>query len=278
MKVTPHNKLVLISGGSSGIGLALAEQLAADGANLILCARDVAKLESAKAAIRQNFADADQFVETISLDLRDADAVQSQLPSFLDRIGTPDLVIHSAGVVYPAVFEKISSERFHWMMDTNYFGAVNLFQTVVPRMKERGSGHLVAMGSAASFVGIWGYAAYSGSKYAIRGLCEVLRTELKPYKIHVSIVFPPDTDTPQLAYENQFKPKITQEVSGTIKPLSPEFVAKKILTGIHRKKYIIMPDFETKLLFALTKLCSSGANKLIDTLTAKAFKKYGPDA
>ncbi len=278
MKTAVAKKLVLISGGSSGIGLALARQMAENGASLILCARRESQLEAAKEEVRRKFVTDDQSVETISVDMRDAAAVKASLEPLLDQTGTPDIVIHSAGVVFPAVFEKITDEQFHWMIDTNYFGAVNLFQAVVPRMKERRSGHIVAMGSAASFIGIWGYTAYSSSKYAVRGLCDVLRTELKPYDVRVSIVFPPDTDTPQLAYENQYKPRITREVSGTIKPLSSEFVAKKIIAGIRRNKYIIMPDMETKLLFTMTKLFGSGTNKLIDTLTAKAFKKYGPDA
>ena len=271
-------KLVLISGGSSGIGLALAKKMAENGASLIICARRENQLATAKEEISQIFIKGQQFIETISVDMRDHEAVNNALSPILDRIGVPDIVVHSAGVVYPAVFEKITNEQFHWMMDTNYFGAINLFQEIIPRMKERKSGHIVAMGSAASFIGIWGYSAYSGSKYAIRGLCDVLRSELKPYHIPVSIVFPPDTDTPQLAYENQFKPKITHEVSGTIKPLSPDFVAAKILKGIHQKKSVIMPDTGTKLLFHASNLLGTGIYRVLDYFTMKAFKKYGPDA
>lgn len=272
------DKLVLISGGSSGIGLSLAKKMAEKGASLLSCARRENQLAAAKEEISKSFIDDRQFVETVSVDMRSFETVKNTLSPVFDRFGIPDIVVHSAGVVYPAVFEKISNEQFHWMMDTNYFGAVNLFQTVVPKMKERKSGHIVAMGSAASFIGIWGYSAYSGSKYAIRGLCDVLRSELKPYHVQVSIVFPPDTDTPQLAYENQFKPKITREVSGTIKPLSPDFVASKILQGIQQKKYVIMPDRDTKLLFTASNLLGTGIHRVLDYFTLKAFNKYGPDA
>ena len=271
-------KLVLISGGSSGIGLSLAKLMAENGASLIICARRENQLAAAKKEISDKFIGNQQFVETISVDMRESETVKNTLSPIIDRLGVPDIVVHSAGVVYPAVFEKITAEQFHWMMDTNYFGAVNLFQTVVPKMKERKSGHIVAMGSAASFIGIWGYSAYSGSKYAIRGLCDVLRSELKPYDVRVSIVFPPDTDTPQLAYENQFKPKITREVSGTIKPLSPDFVAAKILKGIQQNKYVIMPDNDTKLLFAASNLLGSGIHRILDYFTLKAYRKFGPDA
>ncbi len=271
-------KLVLISGGSSGIGLSLAKIMAKNGASLIICARRESQLALAKEEITREFSSGNQFIETVSVDMRDAETVKTILEPVLNRLGTPDYAVHSAGVVYPAIFEKISSEQFHWMMDTNYFGAVNLFQVIIPRMKERKSGHIIAMGSAASFIGIWGYSAYSGSKYAIRGLCDVLRSELKPYNVRMSIVYPPDTDTPQLAYENQFKPKITREVSGTIKPLSPDFVAGKIFEGIMKNRFIIMPDKETKLLYTACNLLGSGINKVLDYFTNKAFKKYGPEA
>ena len=183
--------------------------------------------------------------------------------------------MHSAGVVYPALFEDISVDRFHWMMDTNYFAAVNLFQIVVPLMKARRSGHIIAMGSASSFISIWGYTAYSGSKYAIRGLMEGLRSELKPYNVNASIVFPPDTDTPQLAYENQFKPEITKHVSGKIKPLSPDLVADKIFQGVMKKQYQIIPDSDTKLTYTGAHLLGTWMFKILDFVTNDGIKKYG---
>ena len=272
-----QGKITLISGGSSGIGFALAKLMAKNGASLIILARDEEKLAKAKAEIEAVCVSPDQTVRTLSVDMRSAAEVSEKLPPLLKEAGIPDYTVHSAGVVYPALFEKIDDERFHWMMDTNYFGAVNLFRVIVPTLKERKSGHIVAMGSAASFIGIWGYTAYSGSKYAIRGLCDVLRSELKPHNIHVSIVFPPDTDTPQLAYENQFKSPVTKEVSGTIKPLSPDFVASKIYEGIMKNKYIIMPDRSTRLLFTACSLLGPGINKVLDFYTNRAVKKYGAD-
>lgn len=271
------NKIALISGGSSGIGRSLAMKMAKNGASLIILARDEEKLAKVKADIKSNCISDNQFIETLSVDMRNAKDVESKLTPLLDQSGTPDYAVHSAGVVYPALFEKITDDQFHWMMDTNYFGAVNLFRILVPRMKERKSGHITAMGSAASFIGIWGYSAYSGSKYAVRGLCDVLRSELKPYNVRTSIVFPPDTDTPQLAYENQFKSPITKDVSGTIKPLSPDYVAGKIYDGIMKNQYIIMPDKDTRLLFSACNLLGPGINHVLDFFTSRAIKKHGLD-
>lgn len=268
----------VISGGSSGIGLGIARQFVQRGASVVLLARRQEQLDSSKQELLKLTVTSDQFVETLSVDLRDFESLERALQPVLEAHGTPQYAVHSAGVVYPAVFEKISLERFHWMMDSNFFAAVNLFQIMVPLMKERKSGHLIALGSAASFLSIWGYSAYSASKFAIRGLCDALRSELNPYHVRVSIVFPPDTDTPQLAYENQFKPKITREISGTIQPLSADFVAKKIVDGVLKNNYIIMPDTGTKIVFKLVNFLGSGTYKLLDYLTAKAIKKHGLDS
>ncbi len=275
MNQTFASKLVLVSGGSSGIGLATAIQFYQRGASLILLSRRQEALDSAKDKIKDIRASQSQFVETLAVDLRDYNALKEHLQPLLDQYGTPDIVMHSAGVVYPAIFEKTSIEQFHWMMDTNYFAAVNLFQIIIPLMKQRRYGQLIAMGSAASFLSIWGYSAYSGSKFAIRGLCDSLRCELKPYNVQISVVFPPDTDTPQLAYENQFKPAITKEISGTIKPFSADFVAESIIKGILKKKYVIIPDFQTKIVYWLTNILGSGVFKLVDLFTRNAIKKHG---
>ena len=275
MKKSVKGKLVLISGGSSGIGFALAKLMAKNGASLILLARREEALANAQSEVLALCQDKTQFCETLSVDVRDNEIVQNKLTPLLERVGVPDYVVHSAGVVYPALFENITDEQFHWMMDTNYFGAVNLFRVVVPLMKKRGSGHITAMGSVSSFIGIWGYAAYSGSKYAIRGLCDVLRCELKPYGIQTSVVFPSDTDTPQFAYENQYKSDITRDISGTIKPLSPDFVAEKIYEGILKNKYIIMVNSDSKLLYKACGLLGPGIYNVLDYFTNKAIKKHG---
>jgi 3-dehydrosphinganine reductase len=272
------NTYAVISGGSSGIGFAIAKQFVKKGGSVVLLARQVEKLKHCQQELQTLCKLDSQFVEFCSVDLCDFEILQTTLHPVLEKHGTPEYVIHSAGVVYPAVFEKTSIDRFRWMMDTNYFAAVNLFQIMVPLMKARKSGHLVAMGSAASFLAIWGYSAYNGSKFAIRGLCDTLRSELKPYNVKVSIVFPPDTDTPQLAYENQFKPKITQEIAGTIQPLSADFVAEKIIEGVIKNKYMIMPDAGTKIVFRLVNFLGGGTYKLLDYLTSKAIKKHGLDS
>ena len=106
----------------------------------------------------------------------------------------------------------------------------------------------VIISSAAGLIGINGYTPYSPSKFALRGLAESLRGELKDFGIHVSIVYPPDTDTPQLATENLTKPDETKLITGTARTWSAEDVARVILRGIKRKDFAIAPGLEIKLL------------------------------
>jgi 3-dehydrosphinganine reductase len=124
----------------------------------------------------------------------------------------------------------------------------------------------------AGFMGVFGYAAYGAAKYAVRGYSEVLRAELKPLGIGVSVVFPPDTDTPQLAYENQFKPMETKELAGNAGVMSPDAVATAIIKGVAKKQFLILPG-ESKLYYRLTGWMGGAMYPIMDYLIAQAQHK-----
>ena len=121
--------------------------------------------------------------------------------------------------------------------------------------------------------GVFGYPAYSASKFAVRGFSEALRSELKPQGIHVMPVSPPDTDTPQLAYDNLHKPPETKVISGTAKVMSADAVASEILKGIQRRHLTVIPGFDSKLLNSLVRLLGDGIFPIIDYLIAHAKPK-----
>jgi len=140
-------------------------------------------------------------------------------------------------------------------------------------MMERRSGHIVNFSSVAGFLGVFGYTAYGAAKFAVRGFSDVLRQEMKPYGIHVSVIFPPDTDTPQLRYENQFKPLETRRIAGTARALTADQVAQALVRGIERRQAYILPGFDAKLYFLL----SNGFSRLFcwyfDRVIAKARRE-----
>ena len=130
---------------------------------------------------------------------------------------------------------------FEETMRVNYLGTLYAVRAVLPGMRARGRGHVVLVSSG---VGIFGYAAYSPSKFALRGLAEVLRAELAQEAVLVSIVYPPDTDTPQLAAENLIKPAETRAIAAGAKTWRAEDVARCILGGVDRNQFAITPGWE----------------------------------
>jgi len=242
------NKNILISGGSSGIGLALAKELASAGANLTILARRQELLESSLIEITKSALTPEQKFKWLTADVRDFNGLERVLSTDT----TPyDILINSAGIAYPGKFVDMEPEVFKNVMDVNYLGTVYLTKLILPRMIEKNNGYIVNISSLAALIGIYGYTAYAPSKYAIRGFSRCLRSEVKPHGIDVSVVFPPDTDTPQLAFEHSIIPETTRKInqSGTV--MSAEKVAHIIIQGISRKKFTIVPGFEGNLLYAL---------------------------
>ncbi|MCJ7693934.1 MAG: SDR family oxidoreductase [Anaerolineaceae bacterium] len=272
MKINYTGKLVLITGGSSGIGLALAKQLAAEGANVHILSRDKDRLANALAEL-QALSTIGQEVGTIQADVVDQKALDSTLTKWVTTHGTPDLLINSAGVAHPGYFQDLSIEIFQWMMDVNYFGMVNITKTLIPYMIVRGSGQVVNISSEAGFIGVFGYTAYGASKYAVRGFSDALRAEMKPLGIDMSLVFPPDTQTPQLDYENQFKPSETKAIAGSTSIMTAEKVANIIIRNIKRKRYFIIPGFEGKIFYRLTSILKHSTYPIMDMMVRSAQKK-----
>ncbi|MFD9005067.1 SDR family oxidoreductase [Streptomyces sp. NPDC059582] len=231
---------VIVTGGSSGIGLATARLFAGRGAKVSLIARGRERLvEAAKelsAAAR-------------AADVADQAALTRAIAELEEEQGQPcDVLITSAGLARPGHFLELPEEVFRQMMEVDYFGTLYAIRAVAPGMVERGHGSVVAVSSAAGLIGIFGYSAYGPAKFAVRGLMESVRVELTPDGVHVGVVFPPDVDTPQLAEENQWKPEETRVVAGTIKPLTAEKVAAAIVDGIERRRFVICPDAGTRAL------------------------------
>ena len=263
----------IISGGSSGIGLALANMLARSGWNLTLLARQPARLEQARAAIASQ-TQIPVEVELASADVRDEPAVRSCIERSIARLGAPSLVVTSAGIVIPGVFVDLSADDFRVTMDVNYFGTINVLRSVLPSMRESKSGRIVLVSSGAGLLGLYGYSAYAPSKFAVRGLAEALRGELKPEGIEVSIVYPPDTDTPQLREEIPLRPEATSKIAGGARVRSADEVAEAILTGIRRKHFVIAPGWEMSTLARLHSVVGPLLNKYsFDPIVARTHAK-----
>ncbi|HXF85268.1 MAG TPA: SDR family oxidoreductase [Anaerolineales bacterium] len=267
------DKVVLVTGGSSGIGLALARLLAGRGAHVWLAARHRVRLEAALREVEAACSSREQRCGFVSADLSVPAEAAEAVSQVMQSAGVPDVVINSAGAAHPGYVQDLALDTFRWMMDANYFATVHVIKSVLPGMIERRSGHIINISSMAGFIGVFGYTAYSASKFAVTGFSEALRAEMKLHGIRVSLVFPPDTDTPQLAYENQFKPPETKAVAGAARVLSAEEVAQAILRQAARGRFLIFPGWEARLFYLLiTKLPKSLVFYVMDWLAAQKPK------
>ena len=249
---------VIVTGGSRGLGRSLAALLGVGGDRVSLVARDASQLEAAAASIRPGA------VEWASSDVTDRAALDRAIAGLVERSGPCDLLVAAAGAARPGYFRELDDAVFRSQMDLNYFGVLNAVRTVAPSMVERRTGSIVAVASAAALVGVYGYSAYAPSKFAVRGLMEVVRSELKPYGVHVACVFPPDMDTPGFAEENRTKPEECARISAGIKPRHPDDVARAVLRGVERRRFVITADPQTAALARAAGLLSPILHRVFD--------------
>jgi NAD(P)-dependent dehydrogenase (short-subunit alcohol dehydrogenase family) len=188
-----RNRLVLITGGNSGIGEALALAFAQEGARLILTARDAQRLQTVAERCRALGAD----VETVAADLTDEDQVRALAEQVHARYEALDILVNNAGVVMGGFMTDVEPADWRRLHEINVMGVVHGCRAFLPRMiARRQGGHVVNMASASGFIGTPGMGTYCASKFALVGLSDSLRAELKRSRIGVSVICPSYVKTP----------------------------------------------------------------------------------
>jgi 3-dehydrosphinganine reductase len=238
----------IITGGSSGIGLETAKLLARQGATISIIARNPAQMKKAQAEILTDCAPLVPDVSIHSADVSDQGQLNRAIGQAIHLHGPPDILITSAGMAHPGYFRELPIQVFERTMAVNYFGSLYGIKAVLPAMEQRKKGHLVLISSGVGLIGVFGYTPYSPTKFALRGLAESLRGELRTMGILISIVYPPDTNTPQLVMENQLKPPETALINATAQTWNPEDVAREIVRGIGNQTFAITPGLEMTVL------------------------------
>lgn len=242
-----RGKNILITGGSAGIGLALAHELARRGADLALVARDAVKLAAAQSALAVHGGR----VLIGCCDVTDASALGTVMGSLSAELGGLDGVVANSGYCHPGYFHEIALPDADLQIDTNLKGSVYTLHHAIPLLLSRGGGFVALTSSPAGHVGIFGFSLYGATKAALNNLADTLRLEYRARGIRVHLLLPPDTQTPGYAHEvTLYMPETRAVLSGG--GLFPaEQVAKRFADAIESNRRQSTVGLETHLLLWL---------------------------
>lgn len=235
------DKVIVITGASSGIGEQLARDFSREGAVVIMLARNIEKLASLQKELPFSFA--------IQCDVGKESSVASAFSAIRNLYGTIDILVANAGIGRHGSFESQTIHDIHMQMETNYFGVVYSLKNALPLMRE--GSQIVFVSSIVGKLGIPGLAVYSSTKFAVTGLAEALRHELGKKRIAVRVVYPAGVKTPFFNHPSfqQYLDHLHPGVWTT-----PSVVSRKILKGIRAGKTEIFVPPSLKYLLLLRPL------------------------
>jgi short-subunit dehydrogenase len=239
---------VIVTGGSSGIGAAIADAYALRGANISLIARTEVALLAKMRELDDRFGPGGQRFHFEVADVCDARTTTDAIGRCVGELGPCDILVACAGIVDPAPFDMQEADRFDAQIATNLLGTANTVRAVFGNMKKRGAGQILIIGSGAGLIGIFGYSAYCASKAGLIGFAEALRQEGRPHGVKVSICHPPDTETPQLVAERELRPAEARAIIGGAPTWSANAVAEAAIRGLECNRPAIHPGLAMKAL------------------------------
>jgi len=187
LAISFEGRVVLLTGGSRGLGLVMARQLVDEGARVVLLARDLGELERAREELE---ARGRGEVLTIRCDVRRRADVRAAVDMVLDKYRSVDVLINNAGVIQVGPLEHMDHEDFENAMATHFWGPLHLILEIAPVMRHRRFGRIVNIASIGGKMAVPHLAPYSASKFALVGLSDAIRAELDPYGIRVTTVAP----------------------------------------------------------------------------------------
>lgn len=267
MKPTEH---IFITGGASGLGKELARSYLAQGASVSLF-----DIQDGAAATQELCASTGCNPEAIrfyELDVTNEQMVEQVFASAA-AAHSPDTVVNCAGVTQAVAFVDDPAEAFNRIVTINLFGSRHVAAAAVKYLPD--GGHLVLYGSMAAIVACYGYTAYSASKFGVRGLAEVLRVELKPRDIAVSLVCPPEVETPMVEKERINRPEITSAMKMVAGHLSVEDATRRIFAALPSRRFLIVVGAKARLLTLVTRLVPDFINHWVTDMIMRRLSRKG---
>lgn len=219
-----ENKVVAVTGASSGIGEAIARELAHSGCQVMLAARREEKLKS----LVQELGDS---VAYHSTDVTDIKQMQAMARATLDRFGKIDVLVNNAGVMPVSPLIDLKIDDWNKAIDINIRGVLHGIAAVLPHMSDRGSGHIINIGSVASLHAMSNFAVYCGTKFAVRAISESLRKETLG-KVRVTIIYPGAVESELVVASND--EQTSSQISGSFSFISPSAISRAVRYAIEQ--------------------------------------------
>jgi short-subunit dehydrogenase len=260
-----QNKVVIITGASSGIGLACAREFASKGYSVVLAARNIERLTEIEQEIKPTNPD----ILIVQTDVAREEDCKNLISKTVERFHRIDILINNAGISMRALFQNVDLKVIKQLMDVNFWGAVYCTKYALPYLLAQ-QGSVVGVSSIAGFKGLPARTGYSASKFALQGFLDTLRVENLKNKLHVMIVAPGFTASnirKTALNENGHEQGESPLQESNL--MSAEEVARHIANGIRRRKRSIVLTMEGKLVILLNKICP----RLLDVIEYNTMKK-----
>lgn len=256
----PKDKVILVVGASSGIGLASARELAREGARVILAARSRERLEAEASTLRAQGHDA----HSVAIDVHDASAVERAVAEVLSHHGHIDAVVNFSGNGGPlGLWETASPDQLRAMFDTHLFGTERIVRAVLPSMLARGQGTIVNIASTVGWVPMPAAAAYSAAKAAVLAFSEALRGELRHRGVDVLVFAPPHTNTEAGRQWTMKGPQVFE----------PDWVARELVRALRKERGIFLAGASNRLLLAIRRLSPTYAAFIMRRIGLAAIRR-----
>jgi NAD(P)-dependent dehydrogenase (short-subunit alcohol dehydrogenase family) len=215
-----------------------------------------------------------QRVAGYKINVADREMVIATVASAVAEAGAPDVLINMAGIGGAGELIDMKFEAFDRVIKINLYGTRNIVEAVLPSMLARGNGKIVLVGSMGGIIPVFGYTAYGSSKFAVVGLAQCLRYELKPRGISVACFCPGEVDTPGLAQER----KTLHPASAALKKIGGTMpvnsAVRGLVRGIERDEFMIIPGWKVKSTYWMHRLTPGWLwNGITDAIVAKALRE-----
>ncbi|MGC1872806.1 MAG: SDR family NAD(P)-dependent oxidoreductase [Acidobacteriaceae bacterium] len=270
-------KTIYITGGASGMGLMCGKMLAGLGAHIVIL--DLNPTDAALLAVESARRTPEQRVARYKINVTDHEEVTRVVTTAVAEVSAPDIVITMAGIGGTEEFVKMKFETFDRVMRVNVYGTRNVVAAVLPFMLARGNGKIVLVGSMGGILPVYGYTAYGTSKFAVVGMAQCLRYELKARGIRVACFCPGEVETPGLAAERKSLHPASAALKRIGGTMPVEAAVRGLVHGIQRDEFLIIPGFGVKLTYWMHRLTPAWLwHAVTDRMVARALSPNNKEA